>query len=157
MMYLLLCYSPVAALTPVLSQNQREIRPAPLCIANAHRGQVWYNENLWCVEALQRNECKKSVAAVKVRCAVLRGVPFWAQRQRPGLLLNIQRGDTSHKMQTKIQGGLAVTAAYVSAHAEVNTELAKQDKTDVSQLVIKLCCCFIPFPSSWPREWKTKT
>lgn len=48
-------------------------------------------------------------------------------------------------MQTKTQGGLAVTAAYVSAHADVNTELAKQDKTEISQLVITLCC-FIPFP-----------
>lgn len=36
----LLCYSPVAALTPVLSQSQRETRPAALCIADAHQGQV---------------------------------------------------------------------------------------------------------------------
>lgn len=39
-MYLLLCYSPVAALTPEFSQNQREIRPVLLCIANAHQVQV---------------------------------------------------------------------------------------------------------------------
>lgn len=80
--------------------------------------------------ALQKNEPGIStewkalpLSRSDVLCCV--GVPLRAQRQRPGPLLNIQRGDTSRKMQTKIQGGLAVTAAYVSARTDVKHRASK--------------------------------
>lgn len=46
-------------------------------------------------------------------------------------------------MQTKIQGRLAVTVAYVSTHADVDGDRAKEKQKLSNKRLIKLCLLFL--------------